>query len=64
MGHNESVFEQEILGGVNMWIPSSVGGVMLYEHQGWVSTFSTLMQVSNVPPPNTNGKVQLSHPVD
>ena len=37
---------------------------MLYEHQGWVSTFSTLMQVSNVPPPNTNGNVQLSQPVD
>ena len=37
---------------------------MLYEHQGRVSTSSTLMQVSNVPPPNSNGNVQLSQPVD
>ena len=36
---------------------------MLYEHQGLVSTSSTLMQVSNVPPPNSNGKVQTSQPL-
>ena len=34
--------------------------VILYEHQGWVST---LMQVSNVVSPNANGKSQLLHPV-
>ena len=37
---------------------------MLYEHQGWVSTSSTLMQVSNAVFPNTKGNVQLSQPVD
>ena len=36
---------------------------MLYEHQGWVSTSFTLMQVSNVVSPNVNGKSQLLHPV-
>ena len=40
-----------------------VAVVELYEHQGWVSTSCTLMQVSNVPAPNTKGKVQLSQPV-
>ena len=37
---------------------------MLYEHQGWLSTSSTLMQVLNVASPNTKGNVQLSQPVD
>ena len=37
---------------------------MLYEHQGWVSTSFTLMQVSNAVFPNTKGNVQLSQPVD
>ena len=64
LGHAESLSEQDILGEVKKWIPSFVGGVMLYEHQGWVSTSSTLMQVSNVVSPNTNGNVQLSQPVD
>ena len=36
---------------------------MLYEHQGWVSTSWTLIQVSNVVSPNVNGKSQLLHPV-
>ena len=36
---------------------------MLYEHQGWVSTSWTLMQVSNVVSPNVNGRSQLLHPV-
>ena len=65
LGHDESLSEQEILILGNMWVPSSVGGdsVPPYEHQGWVSTSCTLMQVSNVPSPNTNGKSQLSQPV-
>ena len=37
---------------------------MLCEHQGWISTSSTLMQVSNAVFPNTKGNVQLSQPVD
>ena len=37
---------------------------MLYEHQGWVSTSSILMQESNAVFPNTNGNIQLSQPVD
>ena len=37
---------------------------MLYEHQGWVSTSCTMMQVSNAVFPNTKGNVQLSQPVD
>ena len=56
--------EQEILGGVNKCVPSFVGGVVLYEHQGWESTSCRLMQVSNAVFPNTNGNVQLSQPVD
>ena len=36
---------------------------MLYEHQGWVSTSSMLMQESNAVFPNMNGNVQLSQPV-
>ena len=47
-----------------MWVPSSVGGDSGYEHQGWVSTSSTLMQVSNAVFPNTKGNVQLSQPMD
>ena len=34
-----------------------------YEHQHWVSTPCTLMQVSNVATPNVNGKSKLLHPV-
>ena len=64
MGHDESLSEQEILGGVNKCVPSFVGGVVLYEHQGWESTSCRLMQVSNAVFPNTNGNVQLSQPVD
>ena len=37
---------------------------MLYEHQGWVSTSSILIQESNAVFPNMNGNVQLSQPVD
>ena len=37
---------------------------MLYEHQGWVSTSCTLMQVSNAVFPNTKGNVQLSQPLN
>ena len=36
---------------------------ILYEHQGWVSTSCTLMQVSNTPSPNSKGKSQISQPV-
>ena len=58
LGHDESLSEQEILTAVLI-----TGVAMLYEHQGWVSTSWTLIQVSNVVSPNVNGKSQLLHPV-
>ena len=38
-------------------------GILLYKHQGWVSTSCTLIQVSNVVPRYVSGKSQLLHPV-
>ena len=38
-------------------------GGSVFGHQGWVSISCILMQVLNVPSPNSKGKVQLSQPV-
>ena len=55
-----SLSEQEILGGGGICFPSVE---KYFEHQGMVSTSCTLIQVSKIPAPNVNGKVQLSQPV-
>ena len=57
LGHDESLSEQVILGR-GICVPDEND-----EHQGWVSTSFTMIQVSNVVCPNTKGKVQLPQPL-